>query len=69
MAKTAPIPLLERLVDVPAMLALAGLGALFFETRLTLIAAPTFAAAAFLGWRTLGPMFRKRFGDDARHSV
>lgn len=61
-AKTAPIPLLERLVDVPAMLALAGLGALFFETRLVLLAAPTFAIGMLLGWRTLQPLFRKRFG-------
>ena len=61
-AKTAPIPLLERLVDVPAMLALAGLGALFFETRLVLVAAPIAAVVAIAGWRTLRPMFRKRFG-------
>ena len=61
-AKTAPIPLLERLVDLPAMLALAGLGALFFETRLALIAAPIAAVALLAGWRMLTPLFRKRFG-------
>jgi glycosyltransferase 2 family protein len=61
-AKTAPIPLLERLVDVPAMLALAGLGSLVFETRLVLIAAPAVAAATILAWRYLRPVFRKRFG-------
>jgi uncharacterized membrane protein YbhN (UPF0104 family) len=61
-ARTAPIPLLERLVDVPAMLVLAGLGALFFETRLVLIAAPTVAAGALLAWRYLRPVFKKRFG-------
>jgi glycosyltransferase 2 family protein len=60
--KTAPIPLLERLVDVPAMLALAALGALFFETRLVLIAAPTVAAGLLLGGRTLLPLFREHFG-------
>jgi uncharacterized membrane protein YbhN (UPF0104 family) len=61
-ARTAPIPLLERLVDVPAMLALAGLGALFFEPRIVLVAAPVLLAGAVLGWRTLRPLLRKRFG-------
>jgi uncharacterized membrane protein YbhN (UPF0104 family) len=61
-AKTAPIPLLERLVDVPAMLALAALGALFFETRLVLIGAPIAAIVTLVGWRTLRPMLTKRFG-------
>jgi uncharacterized membrane protein YbhN (UPF0104 family) len=61
-AKTAPIPLLERLVDVPAMLALAGLGALFFETRLVLLAGPAVVAAGVLGRRLLLPVLKKRFG-------
>jgi uncharacterized membrane protein YbhN (UPF0104 family) len=60
-AKTAPIPLLERLVDVPAMLALAGLGALFFEPLLVAIAAPVAVLGLAVGWRTLRTVFSKRF--------
>ena len=61
-AKTAPIPLLERLVDVPAMLALAGLGAVFFQPLLVAVAAPVAAIGTLAGWRTLRPVLRKRFG-------